>query len=83
MLILTRKPGESVCIGPDVRVTVLGSSGGQVRLGIDAPEHVAVHRHEVYERIEAANREAADAALASLDAFPPRPGDDDAAEDTR
>jgi len=53
MLILTRRTGESVKIGDQVTVTVLGVKGGQVRLGITAPPNVAVHREEVYERIKA------------------------------
>ena len=53
MLILGRRPGESVKIGDDVTVTVLGVKGGQVRLGFTAPANVAVHRQEVYERIAA------------------------------
>ena len=59
MLVLTRRPGQSVQIGTEVRIVVLSAGGGQVRLGIDAPPEVAVHREEVYERIVAANREAA------------------------
>ena len=50
-MILTRRPGETVMIGRDVSVTVLGVRRDQVRLGIDAPPQVAVHRHEVYQRI--------------------------------
>ena len=53
MLILTRRMGESVKIGDEVTVTVLGVKGGQVRLGFTAPPEVAVHREEVYERIKA------------------------------
>jgi carbon storage regulator len=52
MLILTRRVGESVFIGNDVIVTVLGVKGGQVRTGINAPRNVAVHREEIYERIK-------------------------------
>ena len=52
MLILTRRVGESVVIGEDVTVTVLGVKGNQVRIGINAPKHVAVHREEIYERIK-------------------------------
>jgi len=52
MLILTRRVGESVMIGEDVTVTVLGVKGNQVRVGIDAPKTVAVHREEIYERIK-------------------------------
>lgn len=51
MLILTRKPGETINIGKDVTVTVLGVKGNQVRIGINAPKEVAVHREEVAERI--------------------------------
>lgn len=53
MLILTRRTGESVKIGDDVTVTVLGVKHGQTRIGITAPKSVAVHREEVYERIRA------------------------------
>ncbi len=51
MLILTRRVGETVMIGNDVTVTVLGVKGNQVRVGINAPKNVAVHREEIYERI--------------------------------
>jgi carbon storage regulator len=51
MLILTRRVGESVMIGDEVTVTVLGVKGNQVRLGVNAPRHVAVHREEIYQRI--------------------------------
>jgi carbon storage regulator len=52
MLILTRRVGESVVIGEDVTVTVLGVKGNQVRIGINAPKTVTVHREEIYERIK-------------------------------
>ena len=52
MLILTRRVGETVMIGNDVTVTVLGVKGNQVRIGINAPKNVAVHREEIYERIK-------------------------------
>jgi carbon storage regulator len=52
MLILTRRVGEAVMIGDDVNITVLGVKGNQVRLGINAPRSVAVHREEIYKRIK-------------------------------
>jgi carbon storage regulator len=52
MLILTRRVGETVMIGNEVTVTVLGVKGNQVRIGINAPKNVAVHREEIYERIK-------------------------------
>ncbi len=52
MLILTRKPGETLKIGDDIQVTVLGVKGNQVRLGVDAPKDVQVHREEIYQRIQ-------------------------------
>ena len=52
MLILTRRIGETVVIGDDVKITVLGVKGNQVRLGVDAPKDVSVHREEIYQRIQ-------------------------------
>ena len=51
MLILTRRVGETLMIGDDIAVTVLGVKGGQVRVGVNAPRDVIVHREEIYERI--------------------------------
>lgn len=52
MLILTRRVGETLMVGDDVTVTVLGVKGNQVRIGVNAPKEVAVHREEIYERIK-------------------------------
>jgi len=62
MLILTRRVGETLMVGDDVTVTVLGVKGNQVRIGVNAPRDVAVHREEIYERIK---REQAEAIPAS------------------
>jgi len=59
LLILTRKLGESITIGDDIKVTVLGVFGRQVRIGIDAPAKVVVHREEIYVKIQQENRKAA------------------------
>ena len=59
MLVLSRRAGESIVIGNDVVITVLEVRGGQIRLGVDAPRDLAVHRAEIYEQVLAENRAAA------------------------
>ena len=59
MLILTRRPGETIHIGNDITVTVLGVKGNQIRIGVQAPKDVAVHREEILERIAAQQPKAA------------------------
>jgi len=59
MLVLTRKVGESINIGTDVKVTIINLEGGQVRIGIEAPKDVIIHREEIYNKILEENRKAA------------------------
>ncbi len=69
MLVLTRKLGENIRIGDDVKITVLEVRSGQVKLGIEAPPQVKVHREEIYARIQEENRRAA----SGKPAAPPEP----------
>ena len=59
MLILARKVGEAIAIADDIKITIVDIQGGQVRLGVEAPSHVSVHREEIYQRILEENRRAA------------------------
>jgi carbon storage regulator len=57
MLILTRRTGERLMIGDEIAVTILGVKGNQVRIGVHAPDDIAIHREEIYERIQAGDSE--------------------------
>ena len=58
-MVLTRRHGESVRIGPDIRVTVVASTGAQVRIAIEAPDEIGIFREEIFEQVASANVEAA------------------------
>jgi carbon storage regulator len=66
MLILTRRPGESIVIGENIRVTILGVRESQAKVGVEAPKEITVHRDEVFKRIEAA-KDIIDIAVAAYD----------------
>jgi len=66
MLVLTRKAGEGIIIGDDIKITIVELKGGGVRVGIDAPREMKVQRQEVFERIKEENREAAQWDIADL-----------------
>ncbi len=70
MLILTRKLGESITIGDDIRITFLEAKGKQVRIGIEAPPHIAVHREEIYQLIREQNIKAAKRGSTEKDTLP-------------
>lgn len=69
MLVLTRKAGESIVIGNQVRITILEIQGRQIRLGVEAPGDISVHRGEVYERIKQENQSAIQEGEAELKAL--------------
>ncbi len=66
MLVLTRKVGESINIGNDIKITIINLEGGQVRLGIEAPRDVIVHREEIYNKIIEENKQAAKTSILDL-----------------
>lgn len=67
MLVLTRKPGEGIVIGDDIKITFIETKGGGIRIGIDAPADKKIYRQEIYDRICLENREASQWNLADLD----------------
>lgn len=74
MLVLTRKPGESVMIGDDIEIAIVSVSGDQVKIGINAPKHIDIHRKEIYVQIGNENKSASAGVtdLSSLLKLPPR-----------
>ena len=70
MLILTRKLGESITIGDDIKITFLETKGKQIRIGIEAPQHIAVHREEIYNLIKEQNIEAVKVAIMEKETLP-------------
>ena len=69
MLVLTRKVGDSIRIGDDVKITIVDVDGNNIKIGIDAPRSVAVHREEVYERILLENKKAAQVDVVDMGAL--------------
>ena len=74
MLVLTRRPGQSIMIGNDVTVTVLEIRNDQVRIGVAAPRSVQVHREEIYEQIARENAAAVEGVRSTAEALRARPG---------
>jgi len=74
MLLLTRKLGENIRIGDDVKITIVEVKGNHVKLGIDAPPSVKVHREEIYERIQQENRRAQQTKSEGANGSGPEPG---------
>jgi carbon storage regulator len=73
MLVLSRQRDETIMIGDDIEITVVDIRGDKVRLGINAPTRIAVHRKEVYEAIKAENQRASQISGADLNTLPPHP----------
>jgi len=69
MLVLTRKPGEGIVIGDDIKIVIVEAKGGAIRVGIDAPPHKKIYRQEIYDRICQENKEATQWNIADLSAL--------------
>ena len=69
MPVLTRKPGEGIVIGDDIKIVIVEAKGGAIRVGIDAPPHKKIYRQEIYDRICQENKEASQWKLADLSAL--------------
>jgi carbon storage regulator len=76
MLVITRKAGESVCLGDDVTITVLDIVGSSVRLGIAAPAEIPVYRQEIWDAVKAENQAAAKASIKNLPSTPKQSHDE-------
>ncbi|GAB3802869.1 carbon storage regulator CsrA [Virgibacillus kimchii] len=76
MLVLTRKKNESIQIGEDIEIKVLGIEGDQIKLGIHAPKSFDIHRKEIYEAIQKENNEAANISLDMLEVLPKNKNED-------
>jgi carbon storage regulator len=72
MLVITRKPGERICLGDDITVAVLDIVGSTVRLGIEAPAAVPIYRHEIWAAVKQENQAAAQANITRLPSTPPK-----------
>ena len=82
MLVLTRRPGESIVVGQNIVITVIEIKGGQVRIGIDAPREVQVHREEVYEQVRQENIAAVQSVRQAREAVAGRRTDDAEVEES-
>ena len=69
MLVLTRKVGEGIVIGEDIKITIVEMKGGSIRIGIDAPQEKKIYRQEVFDRIAKENRDAANWNMIDLDSL--------------
>ena len=69
MLVLTRKINEAIRIGEDIEIKILSIDGEQIKLGIDAPKHIDIHRKEIYVAIQQENKQAADTPISFLENF--------------